>query len=367
MLLLSKPLVKLLMLIASMSDKTYKGSWKALYRGKWHKVLDVKPPKAGEIKNDYLLDGVKEPIPQDQLQRLELAASTSFLDRVEAMVVPVNFGGKPVVKPQRPEPKTPAERIARKHADRAEKHGIPMHKLLDRLESTKRMNHEGFNSVMEKEHDEPYHGDDVLTQYRKNKPAFSGDPSVTPFPLPVVVKDLKGILGKGVPQGTGADPFMWLDAKYGATKAALKAHHDKPLEIHTRSDLICHDDYLALLNPNKHKVFIHLFTEDPATSNAIESGCPSPKRRLLAADKLKNANINVTIVLDAVDISPFLRKVFKNNLSNDVKSHFKTIENKLHLSEAEKKRLTILMADNDPKPDKPERKPAEVVPLRRTS
>jgi hypothetical protein len=294
----------------------------------------------------------------------------SFLSQVRRFyvlagdVIPVNFGKNAPTppKPKKIKPGTPAHH-AQQHIERAEKHGIPMNMLVDRFASKDDQFYHKFNAAMDMEHDEPYYGGDPMTHFHGEKEKQLQ--KVVPFPLPVVVKDLKGILGKGVPQATGADPFMWMDSKYGATKAALKSHHDKPLEIHTRSDLVSHDDYVALLNPNKHKVFIHLFTESPEISRALEPGIPSPLRRLKAAERLKENNIPVTIVLDALDADPFVRKGLHNELSAETKNEFKTAENVLKLSAVEQKHLRGLVSEHQTI-EKPKNKKGELIQLHKT-
>jgi hypothetical protein len=54
----------------------YKKSWMVKYKGEWHKVLEIKPPTAGNVTNSYVLDGVEKPVPAKNLEsELEIAAS----------------------------------------------------------------------------------------------------------------------------------------------------------------------------------------------------------------------------------------------------------------------------------------------------
>ena len=296
----------------------------------------------------------------------KFSSQASFMEMVKASyrveaadIIPIRTG-----KPQTPPlPKqikegTP-EHTTRQHVEYAKMHGIPLEHLVTRYSQQPQF-HEKFDDVMKQTHDEPYYGVDRHTEFRDDKAKAVKEP--IPFSMPVVVKDLKGILGKGVPQGTGADPFMWMDDKYGATKSALKANHDKKLEIHTRSDLVAHDDYIELLNPQLHTVYLHLFTEDEKVARAVEPGCPSAKRRLKAAQKLIDSGIRVVIALDMLKVDPFTRKGLHNELSPTTKNHFKTIENQLDLSTTEQTRLNKLVKENA---STPEPKPVTVVRLRK--
>jgi DNA repair photolyase len=89
--------------------------------------------------------------------------------------------------------------------------------------------------------------------------------------MPSKVLDLNGVLGKDVLVG-GPDPFSWIDAKYKVTKKLLEKNYENPLEIHTRSDLISHDDYIANLNPVKHKVFMHICSTNDDFAKFVEPG-----------------------------------------------------------------------------------------------
>jgi hypothetical protein len=56
------------------TQSSYKGTWKALYKGKWHKVKTVIPPPAGSSKvaNNYLLEGIDTPVPQAMLEDIDM-------------------------------------------------------------------------------------------------------------------------------------------------------------------------------------------------------------------------------------------------------------------------------------------------------
>jgi hypothetical protein len=155
--------------------------------------------------------------------------------------------------------------------------------------------------------DEPYQlGDTHNVQWGVGRPMVWN----RPMPIPGKVDNLFGVLGKGVPLGNGADPFMWMDHKLGVTKRLLQEHADQPLQIHTRSDLIGHDDYLKHLKKH-HVVYMHVPSMDEEVTRQIEPGAPSVSRRLTAAKKLKDHGIRVHIVHDKFtndDIHPVLKQ-----------------------------------------------------------
>jgi hypothetical protein len=65
---------------------TYKGTWKVLYKGKWHKVKNVVPPPAGsgKVENNYLLEGIPNPVPQNMIEDIDMRATASFAKAVQA-------------------------------------------------------------------------------------------------------------------------------------------------------------------------------------------------------------------------------------------------------------------------------------------
>lgn len=168
-----------------------------------------------------------------------------------------------------------------------------------------------------------------------------------PQPLPQKVKDLKGVLGKEVPQG-GADPFQWLDSKYGVTKKLLEKNTNTPLTINTRSDLIANDDYMKLLNPSKHKINIHLLGDLDVDRLArfIEPGAPSIRRRLAAAQKLVDAGFDVTLVKDVLqhkDMPAELQQMF---FKSQPTGNFKVKQNVVNVSDKGMENIKKMIGDN---------------------
>jgi CarD family transcriptional regulator len=161
-----------------------------------------------------------------------------------------------------------------------------------------------------KNHDEPYAGGDFSNVAWRTKEKDKGRWN-DPMPFPAHVKDLKGVMGKRVPQG-GPDPLPWVDKKYESSRTLLAMHHDKPLTIHTRSDLIAHDDYMQHLNKEKHEINIHTFSDNGHINRLIEPGAASHERRLQAAEKLAHAGYKVNIVHDQIE---------HPDLNPDIKAH----------------------------------------------
>jgi len=145
---------------------------------------------------------------------------------------------------------------------------------------------------------EPYFG------YAIENPAWvqrKGDMARLPSPVPADFKpiDPKGHLGKGVAAGK-ADPFSWMESKYGVSKKVLEEHAGKPLKISTRSDLIAHDDYLELLDPKLHEVEFHVFSDNARMNRVAVPGGPSVRRIMTAVERLQERGIKVTLVHDVV-------------------------------------------------------------------
>lgn len=142
--------------------------------------------------------------------------------------------------------------------------------------------------------DEPYigrcfHNITALKTFNKSAP-------MQPIPVPLEkIRDLKGILGKGVLKGE-SDPFSWLDVRYGTTKALLERELGKPLKIFTRSDLIAHADYMALLDPFLHDICIVIPGTDSRLHRLLEPGAPSISRRIAAANTLAEAGFRVKLI-----------------------------------------------------------------------
>lgn len=170
----------------------------------------------------------------------------------------------------------------------------------------------------QKLHDEPYKYGDTHDIQWGNYPAelkVHGHWN-KPFSLPVKTHPDKvgGILGRNVHEG-GVDPFQYMDRKYRTSYNTLKDHKDLPLEIHTRSDLIAADDYIKELNPNKHTVHIHFFTDNDEVGKKLEPGAPSFKRRLKAVKKLREAGIPVKMVHNRINnLNPDLNRYDKRSI-----------------------------------------------------
>lgn len=132
-----------------------------------------------------------------------------------------------------------------------------------------------------------------------------------PIPFPVDLSEVRKILYtvfetdkpskwrdvmmKRVPLriGSMSDSFMWMDQKYGVTKELLRMlnFYKYPYVIFTRSDLVAHEDYLPLIDPNLGSVQFSISGNNEKLTKAIEPGAPSPKRRFEALKTLADAGI----------------------------------------------------------------------------
>lgn len=110
------------------------------------------------------------------------------------------------------------------------------------------------------------------------------------------------VLEKKVPIriGSMSDSFMFMDKKYGVTKELLRIldHYDYPYIIFTRSDLVAHDEYIALMNPDLCSIQMSISSTDDKMNKLIEPGTPSSKRRLLALQKLSRNGFYTTVRLN---------------------------------------------------------------------
>ena len=94
-----------------------------------------------------------------------------------------------------------------------------------------------------------------------------------------------------------SDSFMWMDTKYGVTKELLKifSHYNYPYIIFTRSDLVAHDDYMALLRKDLCSVQFSISGNNNRFTRVIEPGAPSYERRLAALKKLNGEKFWTTV------------------------------------------------------------------------
>lgn len=139
-----------------------------------------------------------------------------------------------------------------------------------------------------------------------------------PFPMPINVADVwktfhtvfetdksskwRSVLEKRVPLriGSMSDSFMFMDKKYGVTKELLKIlnHYDYPYIVFTRSDLVAHDEYLSLLNPDLCSIQMSISSTNEEMNKLIEPGAPSAKRRLVALREMTRNGFWTTVRLN---------------------------------------------------------------------
>lgn len=142
--------------------------------------------------------------------------------------------------------------------------------------------------------DEPYRFGCVHNiQYRD--PAVCKGPWNRPMPFGMRMDPDVDEIGKDVRRG-GTDPLMWMDRKHGITRDFIRRRSGKALLIHTRSDLIAHDDYLSALDRENHEVIIYITGATDPEVRVAEPGAPSNKRRLKAVEKLQAHGISVRAV-----------------------------------------------------------------------
>lgn len=139
-----------------------------------------------------------------------------------------------------------------------------------------------------------------------------------PFPIPVDLTEIwkvfytifetdkkskwRKIMEKKTPIkiGSMSDSFMFMDKKYKVSQELLKIldFYQYPYIIFTRSDLVAHDEYLNLLNPDLCSVQMSIASTNDELNKKIEPGIPSAKRRLKALQKLAKNNFWTTVRLD---------------------------------------------------------------------
>ena len=109
----------------------------------------------------------------------------------------------------------------------------------------------------------------------------------------------RDILEKRIPLriGSGSDGFMYLDRKYRVTHELLKIlkHYNYPYIVVTRSDLVAHDDYLAVMDPDLASVQLSIPSLNDELNKKIEPGAPSAVRRLKAIQKLTRNGFWTTV------------------------------------------------------------------------
>jgi DNA repair photolyase len=136
-----------------------------------------------------------------------------------------------------------------------------------------------------------------------------------PFPMPVDLTEIwkvfytvfetskpskwRNVLEKRIPIriGSMSDSFMFMDKKYKVTQELLRLldYYKYPYIIFTRSDLVAHDEYIDLLNPNLCSIQMSIASTNDELNKKIEPGTPSSKRRLLALQKLSRNGFWTTV------------------------------------------------------------------------
>lgn len=211
---------------------------------------------------------------------------------------------------------------------------------------------DAFKKYNERGHGEPYAGPSIQSEYWGDHPSDRELHIQAPV-YKINPEELQGHLGKHVAKG-GADPFAWMDIKYKSTQKALREHGDKIHTISTRSDLISHDDYMNLLDPKKHRINMHISGHIPRLTRGVEGGSPSNSRRLSAAQKLKNAGFDVTLIHDNVNGIPLepMKDLAEDNPDVNLNS-FKHESNHINPNEGKKKALEGMLGFSLSQSEKP--------------
>jgi len=124
-----------------------------------------------------------------------------------------------------------------------------------------------------------------------------------PQPFPADVKQLERAVIKASKNNTTlhlglkSDCFQWMDRRYKVTQylLSLLAKYQVSYVIHTRSDLVAHDDYMSLIDKSLCSVEIYIPIINEEQLRYAEPGAPSLKRRMSAYTKLRENNIKVLI------------------------------------------------------------------------
>ncbi len=135
-----------------------------------------------------------------------------------------------------------------------------------------------------------------------------------PFPadLRAIERLFKKSKGRTIKVGLKSDPFMWMDQKYGVTKATIQlaTNCGVRLELHTMSDLCGHEDYATLLALGGHSIVMHmgfdhyrqLSTEDAErVERVVSPGAPSLLRRLRALERLGALKVKYTLAYTHIE------------------------------------------------------------------
>ncbi len=182
------------------------------------------------------------------------------------------------------------EKLEARYGANQPSHGVLYYTPITRLKGQFYFDTYGNGCAHASNHDKYFVNRDLATY---NRPQ--------PFPTsPTMIDDLINNEDETVINlGLKSDAFMWMDLKYGVTKYLLKnLNKDIKLIIHTRSDLVAHDDYLELLR-NFKTVEVRMYIpkhDNEHRARIEEPGCPSIKRRCMAMDTLRAAGIAVSLV-----------------------------------------------------------------------
>ncbi|ADC65161.1 Radical SAM domain protein [Ferroglobus placidus DSM 10642] len=120
-------------------------------------------------------------------------------------------------------------------------------------------------------------------------------------------KELREIKAEAlISMSNSSDPYPEMEKSLELTRASLEMFKERGLKVLviTKSDLVTRD--IDILKDMKSAVAITITTLDESLAEKIEPNAPSPKRRLRALKKVKEAGIPAILRLDPV--IPFLNE-----------------------------------------------------------
>ncbi len=100
--------------------------------------------------------------------------------------------------------------------------------------------------------------------------------------------------------GSMSDSFMWIDRKYKVTQELLKIlrFYKYPYIIFTRSDLVAHEDYLALLDQSLSSIQFSITGLNSELTRKLEPGAPSVEKRFSALNVLAKEGFRTAVRLN---------------------------------------------------------------------
>jgi len=127
-------------------------------------------------------------------------------------------------------------------------------------------------------------------------------------------------MGLPIRFGIRFEDFIKAEERHGVSLELMNylADHKYPLMINTKSDLVCHDEYVDAMIRTKSAVHVTLISSNNKILKALEPNAPSYERRLEAMRILSAAGIRVV-----ARIEPYL--VYVTDQKEDVEKYIKDV------------------------------------------